>query len=137
MWEGRRDASLIDHLNKKVTSGYRHLRRLLFHLLKGERDEEGAADEAAAAAQVEELRAECEKGWFEDFDQPRIIELLGGNSTAMNQRVALLYENKFNESLSHALKGKCGDRLHACLNALLLTKAREASRTLTPLQIPF
>ena len=123
VWEGRRDGSLIDHLNKRVGSSYRHLRALLLLLLKGDlADANAPVDEEAVLAQVATLKGECDKGWFEDFDESAIISVLGGNSLAQNQRVATLYENTYNESLSKALKGKCGDRLHYCLAALLLPK---------------
>ena len=122
VWEGRNDSSLIDRLNAKVSSSYRHLKRLLLLLLKGDRNESDEVDEALASTQVLQIHDECEKGWFEDFDESLIIETLGANTLAQNQRVATLYENAYNESLAHALKGKCGDRLHYCLVGLLLPK---------------
>ena len=123
VWEGRRDKSLIDHLNAAVPRSYRHLKKLLLHLLKGDRAEEAAADAAVASAQAEELHAECQKGWFEDFDEPRVIELIGSNSIAQNRATAAAYEKAYDMSLSKALHGKCGDRLHYCLAGLLMEKA--------------
>ena len=69
-----------------------------------------------------ELKEECDKGWFEDFDESKIIEIIGANTTNQNQLVAQLYEKEHGVSLAHDLKDKCGPRLFYALNALLLTK---------------
>ena len=127
VWEGRRDKSLIDYITKELSwpSGtYTLLKRLLFLLYTGDRDEAAdAADEAKAARQAEAVHAECAKGWFEAFESSVVIETIGANSTAQNGALALVYEKAYEESLGKALKAKCGDRLHYALTALLLTKA--------------
>ena len=121
-WEGRTDKSLVDFLQGELGSSYRHLFRLLCLLYMGDRNESGDVDEALAAEQVATLHEECEKGWFEDFDETAIIEIIGANTTSQNALVAQLYEKEYAESLSKALEGKCGERLHYALTALLLTK---------------
>jgi len=121
-WEGRTDKSLVDHLNSELGRSYRHLNKLLQLLFMGDRREDDAVEEDVAQQQAEVLHEECEKGWFEDFDESMIITIIGSNTTNQNQMVAKLYEKTYGESLTKALKGKCGDRLHYALNALLLTK---------------
>jgi hypothetical protein len=121
-WEGRTDNHLVDYLKGQLGSSYRHLNRLLNLLFMGDREEGAEADEEKAAEQIGQLHEECEKGWFEDFDESLIIEIIGANSTAQNALCAQLYEKEYSESLAHALKGKCGDKLFYCLNGLLLTK---------------
>ena len=69
--------------------------------LRGELDD---AKEALASEQVLTIKAECEKGLFEDFDEALIIETIGANTIQQNQRVATLFENKYEESLSKARK---------------------------------
>ena len=88
----------------------------------GDRLETDEVNEELAAEQVETLKAECDKGWFEDFDESMIITIIGSNTTSQNALVAQLYEKAYSVSLSKDLKGKCGDRLHYALDALLLTK---------------
>lgn len=122
-WEGRTDKSLVDFINENLGSSYRHLNRLLQLLFMGDRVETEEADEELAAVQVGELKEECDKGWFEDFDESKIIEIIGANSTPQNQLVAQLYEKEHGESLASNLKDKCGERLFYALKALLLTKA--------------
>ena len=70
--------------------------------------------------QVATLKAELDKGWFEDFEETTVINIIAGNSQAQNARLAEIYENEFDESLGRALDGKCGPKLHLCLTALLL-----------------
>ena len=111
-WEGRTDKSLVDYINEELGSSYRHLNRLLQLLFMGDREEAAEADEDKATEQVATLHEECEKGWFEDFDESAIIEIIGANSMAQNTLVAQLYEKEHGASLSSALKDKCGDRLH-------------------------
>ena len=120
-WEGRTDNHLVDHLESNLGSSYRHLNRLINLLYMGDRNESDSVDEALAAEQVAALYEECEKGWFEDFDESQIIEIIGANTTKQNALVAQLYEKEHGESLSRALKEKCGDRLHYALAALLLS----------------
>ena len=121
LWEGRTDKSLIDYINDELDFSYRHLQALIFHLLKGERDPPDAeVDEGKAAEQVATLHEEIEKGWFEDFEETVIIDILSGNSQPQNAAVATLYEDEFDESLGKALDGKCGEKLHLCLTALIL-----------------
>ena len=122
-WEGRTDKSLVDFINSNLGHSYRHLNRLLQLLFMGDRVETDETDEELAATQVGELKEECDKGWFEDFDESKIIEIIGANTTAQNQLVAQLYEKEHGASLARELKGKCGERLYYALNALLLTKA--------------
>ena len=119
-WEGRTDKSLVDHLNSELGSSYRHLNKLLQLLYMGDRREDGEVEEEVAQQQVEALHEEFDKGWFEDFDESMVITILGSNNLPQNQLVAALYEKTYGESLPKALKGKCGDRLHYALNALLL-----------------
>ena len=121
-WEGRTDKHLVDYLKENLGRSYRHLNRLLNLLFMGDRVEGDETDEALAAEQVDAIKEECDKGWFEDFDESMIIEIIGKNTTAQNQLVAQEYEKAHSESLAKALKGKCGDRLFYALNALLLTK---------------
>ena len=52
--------------------------------------------------QVETLHDECDKGWFEDFDEPMIIEIIGKNPTVQNALVAQEYEKAYGESLAKA-----------------------------------
>ena len=40
-------------------------------------------------------------------------------STFRLRQVSELYENEYDESLSRALDGKCGTKLHLCLTAML------------------
>ena len=47
----------------------------------------------------------------------------GKNTTNQNALLSDLYEKAYGSSLGKALKGKCGDRLHYALSALLQTKA--------------
>ena len=126
-WEGRTDKHLVDYLKGEldgwIGNGYKHLRRLLCLLYMGDRVETDDVDEELAAQQVDTLNEECEKGWFEDFDESMIIEIIGKNTTNQNQLVCQLYEKKFEASLAKSLKGKCGDRLFDALNALLMTKS--------------
>ena len=89
----------------------------------GDRVETEESDEELAAAQIAELKEECDKGWFEDFDESKIIEIIGANTIPQNQLCASLFEKEFGESLAGSLKDKCGPRLFYALNALLLTKA--------------
>ena len=65
-WEGRTDRSLTDYLTKELASGHATLLALLLKLLKGERDESGAADAEKVAEQAAALHQECAKvdGWF-------------------------------------------------------------------------
>ena len=79
-------------------------------------------DEELAAKQVDCLHEEFEKGFFEDFHESFIIDIIGKNTTNQNQLVAQMYEKKFETSLAKALKGKCGERLFDALNALLMPK---------------
>jgi hypothetical protein len=122
-WEGRTDKSLVDFINSNLGHSYRHLNRLLQLLFMGDRVETDETDEELAATQVGELKEECDKGWFEDFDESKIIEIIGANTTPQNQLVAQLFEKEHGESLASNLKDKCGERLFYALNALLLTKA--------------
>eukprot|EP00322_Chrysochromulina_rotalis_P026845 CAMPEP_0115866008 /NCGR_PEP_ID=MMETSP0287-20121206/20027_1 /TAXON_ID=412157 /ORGANISM="Chrysochromulina rotalis, Strain UIO044" /LENGTH=1093 /DNA_ID=CAMNT_0003320561 /DNA_START=29 /DNA_END=3309 /DNA_ORIENTATION=- len=121
-WEGRTDKHLVDYLKSELGSSYRHLNRLLNLLYMGDRVETDEVDEDLAAKQVNTLQEECDKGWFEDFDESLVIEIIGKNTTAQNQLVAQLFEKQYEVSLAKRLKGKCGDRLYYALNALLLTK---------------
>ena len=121
-WEGRTDKSLVDFINTNLGYSYRHLNRLLQLLFMGDRVETDEIDEELASTQVAELKEECDKGWFEDFDESKIIEIIGANTTPQNQLVAQLYEKEYGESLASNLQDKCGARLHYALNALLLTK---------------
>ena len=123
VWEGRTDKSLVDFLTGELGSSYRHLKTLLCTLYMGDRDESGEADPDVAAEQAAALHAECEKGWFEDFEESLIIDTIGKNSTAQNVALANEYEKAHHESLRKALEGKCGDRLHYALCALLLGKS--------------
>ena len=68
-WEGRTDKNLIDYLDDELTESYKHLQHLIFKILKGERDESGEVDEAAAVKQVEAIHKECDKGMFSDFKE--------------------------------------------------------------------
>jgi len=122
VWEGRTDKHLVDHLKSELGHSYRHLNRLLNLLYMGDRNESDKVDESLAAEQVDAIFEECQKGWFEDFEESLIIEVIGKNTTNQNALMAQLYEKKYEQSLSKALKGKCGDRLHYALAALLLTK---------------
>jgi len=126
-WEDRTDKHLIDYLKGEldgwIGNGYKHLRRLLCLLYMGDRVETDEVDEELAAQQVDTLQEECEKGWFEDFDESLIIEIIGKNTTNQNQLVAQLFEKKYEASLAKSLKGKCGDKLFYALNALLMTKS--------------
>ena len=121
VWEGRTDKSLVDFLKAELGSSYRHLFRLLCLLYMGDRNESEEVDEELAASQVEQIKAECDKGWFEDFDSSLIIEIIGANTTKQNALMASLFEKKYSESLGKNLKEKCGSRLHYALNGLLLT----------------
>ena len=78
-WEGRTDKNLIDYLDDELTESYKHLQHLIFKILKGERDESGEVDEAAAVKQVEAIHKECDKGMFSDFKEQVCIEIIGGN----------------------------------------------------------
>ena len=122
-WEDRSDKHLVDYLKRELGSSYRHLNRLLNLLFMGDRVESEQVDEGLAPQQVEALHDECAKGWFEDFDESGVIEILGKNTVPQNQLVAQLYEKRYELSLAKALKGKCGDRLHYALVALTLPKA--------------
>ena len=121
-WEERTDKSLVDFITENLGHTYRHLNRLLNLLFMGDRLETDEVDEELANAQVAELKEECDKGWFEDFDESKIIEIIGANTTAQNQLVAQGFEKEYGESLASNLKDKCGERLFYALNALLLTK---------------
>ena len=68
-WEGRTDKNLIDYLDDELMDSYKHLQHLIFKILKGERDESGEVDEAAAVKQVEAIHKECDKGMFSDFKE--------------------------------------------------------------------
>eukprot|EP00900_Chrysochromulina_parva_P010576 jgi/Chrpa1/1951/Chrysochromulina_OHIO_Genome00013467-RA len=125
-WEGRTDKSLVDYLKGEldgwIGNGFIHLRRLLFLLFQGERVETTDMDEELAAKQVDCLHEEFEKGFFEDFHESFIIDIIGKNTTNQNQLVAQMYEKKFETSLTKALKGKCGERLFDALHALIMPK---------------
>lgn len=54
--------------------------------------------------QVEQLYAECSKGMFGDFKEDVAIEIIGGNNLRQNQRVAEMYELKYDKSLAKALE---------------------------------
>ena len=79
-WEGRTDKSLVDHIKSNLGSSYRHLNALLNLLFMGDRREDEATEEEVAQKQVETLHEECEKGWFEDFDESMIITIVGSNT---------------------------------------------------------
>ena len=102
-WEGRNDGSLIDYLDKKLTSSYNDLQTLLFKLLRGQRDCGDYVDEDKAKEQVEALHVECSKGMFGDFKEDVAIDIIGGNNTRQNMRVAELYELEHDKSLPKAL----------------------------------
>eukprot|EP00308_Calcidiscus_leptoporus_P000332 CAMPEP_0119373158 /NCGR_PEP_ID=MMETSP1334-20130426/23665_1 /TAXON_ID=127549 /ORGANISM="Calcidiscus leptoporus, Strain RCC1130" /LENGTH=1062 /DNA_ID=CAMNT_0007390837 /DNA_START=170 /DNA_END=3358 /DNA_ORIENTATION=+ len=124
VWEDKHDKSLIDYLNKELGYMYRHLRDLILRLLKDPQDEEGEVDEEKCVEQMEMFREETQK-WAilaQDFNEELVSETISTNSIAANQRVALLYENKYNQSLVYALDGKCGKRFMKCLKGLLLTR---------------
>ena len=86
MWESRNDKSLIDYLDKQLTSSYQDLQDLLFMIIKGGRDEGSEVDEEKAKEQVERLHAECSKGMFADFKEDIATEIIGGNSLQQNMR---------------------------------------------------
>ena len=46
----------------------------------GDRVETEESDEELAAIQMGERHEECDKGWFEDFDESKIIEMPRGES---------------------------------------------------------
>lgn len=52
MWEARKDKSLIDYLDKELTSSYDDLQNLLFKLIKGGKDEGDEVDETKATEQA-------------------------------------------------------------------------------------
>ena len=83
---------------------------------------------------AESLHAECVKydGLFKKstFDEEGVTRLIGENNLATNRRVAVLYENLYDESLEKALDGKCAKRFHAALAALLLPRADYIARRL-------
>jgi len=124
VWEDKHDKSLIDYLNKELGWSYRHLRDLLLRLLKDPQDEDDTIDEDKCNEQVEFLRAETQKWALIDdkFDSDAVSEAISTNSIAANKRVALLYENKYNQSLVKALDGKCGKRFMNCLKGLLMER---------------
>ena len=122
-WEGRTDKSLVDFINENLGSSYRHLNRLLQLLFMGDRVETDEVMEELAQAQVAELKEECDKGWFEDFDESKIIEIIGANTIPQNQLCADLFEKEYGESLASNLEDKCGPRLFKALCALMQPKA--------------
>jgi len=89
----------------------------------GERVETDAVDEELAAQQVETIKEEADKGFFEDFDESLIITVIGKNTIAQNVLVADLFEKTYGSSLRKALKDKCGKRLYDALNGLCMPKA--------------
>eukprot|EP00966_Prymnesium_polylepis_P068183 1584795-Prymnesium_polylepis.1 len=125
-WEGRTDRSLIDYLSKELSSGHPTLLSLLLKLLKGDRDESDATDEARAAEQATALHDECSKvdGWFSsDFKVGVLINSIGGNNNAQNALLADVYERTYNVSLGKDLHKKVDDKLHLALTSLLLPAA--------------
>jgi len=121
-WEAREDKSLVDYLDKELGVLYRHVQKLIFKLLKGERDEGDEVDEDKAAEQVEALAKECKKGRFANFSEKKVIEILATNNPTQNAKVAELFENEHGKSLGKALAKKCGEKLTLALKALLLPK---------------
>jgi len=120
VWEARNDKSLIDFLDKELTSSYDDLQDLLFKLIKGGKDEGDQVDEAKAVEQVARLHAECSKGMFGDFKEDVAIEIIGGNNLKQNQRVAELYELTHNKSLAKALERSKKPKFTKALCALLV-----------------
>jgi len=116
-WEGRTDKNLIDYLDDELTESYKHLQHLIFKILKGERDESGEVDEAAAVKQVEAIHKECDKGMFSDFKEQVCIEIIGGNCTEQNLRIAEMYENKYDKSMAKALTRSPKEKLVFALQA--------------------
>ncbi len=57
-------------------------------LYMGDRIETDEVNEELAAQQVETWEEECDKGWFEDFDESMIITIIGSNTTNQNALVA-------------------------------------------------
>ena len=119
-WEGRTDKNLIDYLDDELTESYKHLQHLIFKILKGERDESGEVDEAAAVKQVEAIHKECDKGMFSDFKEQVPIEILGGNCAAQNVHLAAAYELAHDKSLASALTRSPKAKLVKALQGLLL-----------------
>ncbi len=52
---------------------------------------------------MEAIHKECDKGMFSDFKEQVCIEIIGGNCTAQNLRIAEMYENKYDKSMAKAL----------------------------------
>ena len=122
-WEGRKDKSLIDYINKELGSSYEQLCSLLMLLLKGDREpEETEPDDEKIGEQVEKLRAETEKGMFTGADEQIFVDIIGTNNTMMNMRLAELYENKYSVSLGKGIKDKMSTKLGWCLSALLMPR---------------
>ena len=127
-WEGRTDSSLIDFLNSKLASGYKHLLKLLLELLKGDlNNEDMEADDEVIAGQVEKIHEEVSKsggmfGAFGDESVDVLIDAIASNNTAQNCRLAELFENTHNMSLAKAITEKCKAKIGWCLSALLLPR---------------
>lgn len=90
-WEERADKHLVDYLAGEldgwIGNGYLHLRRLLNLLYMGDRNESDEVDQELAAQQVEFIKEETDKGWFEDFEELKIIEIIGSNTTKQNYEI--------------------------------------------------
>eukprot|EP00629_Pelagomonadales_sp_RCC1024_P005890 CAMPEP_0119296484 /NCGR_PEP_ID=MMETSP1329-20130426/50594_1 /TAXON_ID=114041 /ORGANISM="Genus nov. species nov., Strain RCC1024" /LENGTH=819 /DNA_ID=CAMNT_0007297417 /DNA_START=138 /DNA_END=2593 /DNA_ORIENTATION=+ len=116
-WEGKHDKPLIDRIRSELNGANK---TLALELLKGERDELGAADPRLALNQAEQLKAGA-KGWGVDSDA--FIRILAKNSPAQNKAVREAYENRYNKSLESLIDSEMSGNLKKCLQALLLPPA--------------
>eukprot|EP00927_Polykrikos_kofoidii_P046184 TRINITY_DN4039_c0_g1_i1.p1 TRINITY_DN4039_c0_g1~~TRINITY_DN4039_c0_g1_i1.p1 ORF type:complete len:851 (+),score=199.97 TRINITY_DN4039_c0_g1_i1:48-2600(+) len=121
-WEGRTDKSLIDYIDGELGFSSRHLQYGLLKLVKGEREMGDDVDEEKAAEQAKALNVECEKGFFSNFDEDAVSDILCCNSPVQNMKVAEIYENEYSKSLVGALDGRGSDDLRMLWTGLLLPR---------------
>jgi len=118
-WEARHDTSLIDRFDAELSG---HFQTLCLTMLKGQRfveiDEERECNMAAAEAAADHLYNKGEGQW--GTCEEAFIELLCACSTKQSRAIAEAYENKYDRSLSGAIKSEFSATFETHLrNALL------------------